>query len=198
VKEGSESCCSSVTSAGKSPNAHLLFWIVAIITAAADLASKWWAFKYIRLDEIISVVPNFLFFKNMMNKGAVFGLGSGKRWLFVVASAVAIVFILQLFAQSRSRQRILHVLLALTLGGAMGNLYDRLAYGHVRDFIYMYIGVGGFELWPFVFNVADVALVIGVFGLLLGWLTGKFDIGGSYKTARPVFAEQGGEPLKPE
>lgn len=161
---------------------------MALFTLAFDLVSKWWAFAYIKEGEAFSVIPNFLYFQIIRNHGAVFGMGKGMRWFFILASVVALIFVLQLFAKSRKNQHFFHFLLAITLGGAIGNLYDRAAYGYVRDFIHTQILAGGKELWPWVFNIADVSLVVGVAGLLLGWLMGKFDMGGerTCPVARPV------------
>jgi len=75
------------------------------------------------------------------------------------------------------------------LGGALGNLYDRILYGKVRDFIFLTLNISGKDIWPWIFNIADVALVVGVFGLLLGWQRRWFEIGGSLPVARPLSAE---------
>jgi signal peptidase II len=68
-----------------------------------------------------------------------------------------------------------HLGLGLILGGTLGNLFDRICFGHVRDFI-LFTGraqIGGFQLaWPYVFNLADVFLVIGVVGAIIAWLAG--------------------------
>ncbi|MFA5865571.1 MAG: signal peptidase II [Phycisphaerae bacterium] len=172
-----------------SSSAQAFFWITAIIAAGLDLASKEWAFHVLKLSEKMEVIHNLLYFEITMNPGAVFGIGAGKRWLFIGASLLAIIFILQLFFQSRARQRGFQFLLALVMGGAIGNLYDRVLFGMVRDFIHFSITIGGRELWPWVFNVADAALVAGVAGLLFGWLLGRFEIGGSCPVARPLMEE---------
>ncbi len=170
----------------RSRSAHLYFWTIALASAAVDLGSKWWAHHVLDPKQPMEIIPGLLHFTAVLNEGAVFGSLAGKRWLFVIASIVAMGFILQLFLQSRARQRVFQLLLALTFGGAIGNLYDRLVFGKVRDFIYFSIIVGGKELWPFVFNIADVVLVVGVCGLLLGWLLGKFDMPYCCPVARPI------------
>jgi signal peptidase II len=172
--------------AWRSAGAQAFFWLIVLLITLFDLVSKWWAFKFLKADEVLNIIPNVLQFNIVRNPGAVFGLGAGKRWLFIAASLVAMFFIFQLFSQSRKNQRGFHFLLGLTLGGALGNLYDRATVGTVRDFIHLSVSVGDFKLWPWVFNIADVALVVGVFGLLLGWMLGKFDITGTVPVARPV------------
>jgi signal peptidase II len=161
---------------------------VSALIVILDLASKWWTFKFIRPGEHLTVISDFLYFQLTQNFGAVFGMGRGKVWVFIVASIVAMIFIFHLFIHSRPRQPGFHFLLAITFGGAIGNLYDRVFFGFVRDFIFVHISWHGKELWPWVFNVADMALVVGVAGLLLGWFFGKFDIGGSKPchVARPI------------
>lgn len=177
--------------------AHMFFWIAVIVVLAADLGTKWGAFKYIERHpekvqpgqtqqqpqdetEIVEVIPGLLGFVTLRNEGAVFGMGQGKRWLFVGATFVALGFLLQLFAKSRSDQRLLHFLLAMSMGGALGNLYDRIVYAHVRDFILITARIptrfGNLPVWPWVFNIADVALVLGIGILLVGWMFGRFDL----------------------
>lgn len=111
----------------------------------------------------IVVVPGLLHFKLTTNTGAVFGLGQGARWLFIIVSVVATGVIGYLFARSPAGSTWLHAGLTLILAGALGNLYDRVKFGAVRDMLYMLPGTG---LWPWIFNLADAALVVGV-GLVL-------------------------------
>jgi signal peptidase II len=182
-------------SAWRSPGAHLYFWSLAALAVVLDLASKGWVFTHLPESKPVAVVPGILYFVTRRNAGAVFSFWEGKRWFFIAASLVAVGFILQLFIQSRARQRWFHLLLALVLGGALGNLYDRLVFGTVRDFIYLSIHLGRHELWPAVFNAADMFLVVGVVGLLVGWLFGAFNMSGPCPVARPVVQES--EPPKP-
>lgn len=111
----------------------------------------------------VVVVPGALHLKLTMNTGAVFGLGSGGRWLFIAVSVVAVGVIGYLFARSPAGAWGMHLSLVLILAGAMGNLYDRIRFGAVRDMLYMLPGTG---LWPWIFNLADVFLLTGV-GLVL-------------------------------
>jgi signal peptidase II len=188
--------------AWKSGLAQFLFWLITLFIIAFDLISKWWAFNFIKEGEAVPVIPKFLYFQITKNIGAVFGMGKGMRWFFILASIFALVFVLQLFSKSRKNQHVFHFFLSLTLGGAIGNLYDRSLFGYVRDFIHLQILAGGKELWPWIFNIADVALVVGVSGLLLGWILGKFDMGGetTRRVARPVPQDEiaGDSPAKPD
>jgi len=156
--------------------AQSFFWAIVAVVLTVDLVSKWVAFALIPLQQPVDVLPGQIEFRTTLNEGAVFGLGAGGRWVFIAATAVAVWFILQLFAHSRPRQKFLHTLLALTLGGALGNLYDRAVYGQVRDFIHITLKIGGIQIWPWIFNVADIALVAGIGALLAGWTFGWLDV----------------------
>lgn len=116
-----------------------------------------------RHDPIV-VVPGLLNFQLTLNTGAVFGTGQGGRPIFIAVSVVAVIVIVVLMARSPARATAYHVGLALILGGALGNLYDRLVHSAVRDMLHMLPGTG---LWPWIFNPADVALVLGVGMVLL-------------------------------
>jgi len=129
------------------------------------------------------VVPSVLEFKLVLNAGAVFGSGQGKRWLFVGFTFVALGFCGYLFAVwSGPRDRLAHASIGLVVAGGVGNLYDRLVFGCVRDFLHPLAGVewpfgwrvfGGREVWPYVSNVADALLLIGIGVLLVKlWRTG--------------------------
>ena len=145
--------------------AHLRFWAIALVGVVADLASKYWACS--RLGDpdqnaVITVIPNLLLFHTSYNRGAVFGLGQDRVALFVAASILALLVVLYVFLSSLSRQWSLHLCLGAIMAGALGNLYDRLQFGYVRDFIHLKIDLFGREWWPYVFNVADTLLCIGV------------------------------------
>jgi len=183
------------TQAWQYRRAHVFFWAMVLVVLAGDLASKWWAFNYLPapastapvatnglvVGRTMTIVPGLLEFKTVLNRGAVFGLGKGGRWVFIIATFLATGFLLQLFAKSRANQRFLHSLLALSVGGAFGNLYDRLVHQVVRDFIHITAEIGSVPVWPAVFNVADIALVIGIGMLLVGWTFGYLKL----DTVRP-------------
>ena len=127
-----------------------------------------------------TVLPGLLDFRLTTNTGAVFGIGSGGRPLFVLVSLLALGVVGWLFVHSPPRAWVYHAGLALVLAGALGNLYDRIRFQAVRDLLHMFPGVEmpfGFawpflsgpaarEVWPWIFNLADVWLLAGV-GILL-------------------------------
>ncbi|MFN3168408.1 MAG: signal peptidase II [Phycisphaeraceae bacterium] len=105
------------------------------------------------------VIPGGLNFQLTLNQGAVFGTGQGGRPVFIAVSIVATLVILYMHYRSPSRAWAYQAGLALILGGALGNLYDRARYAAVRDMLHM---LPDTRLWPWIFNPADVALVVGV------------------------------------
>lgn len=110
------------------------------------------------------VVPGVLNMQLTLNTGAVFGLGKGQRWLFVVVSLIATVVIFVLVWRSPPGAWAYPIALGMILSGALGNLYDRVRFSAVRDMLHMLPETG---LWPWIFNLADVALVVGVLLVLV-------------------------------
>lgn len=126
----------------------------------------------------VTVVPHVLELTLVLNRGAVFGLGQGQRWLFIVFTLLALAVGLWAFARwTHSRQWLTHAALGLVLGGGLGNLYDRIAFACVRDFLHPLPGVtlpfgirwpnGSTEAWPYVSNLADLYLILGIAGLVI-------------------------------
>ena len=131
-------------------------------------------------------IPGWLHFQVTVNEGAVFGLGQGQRWLFLVISVAAIAFLTYLFATS-GRQPFYQFVLGLLLAGVLGNMFDRWRFGYVRDMLY---GLPGWhwpgsrrELFPWIFNVADVLLCVGV-GLI--FIHGLFNLRPKQSTVSPA------------
>jgi len=190
---------SASVAAWRSPRAWLVLIIVTALGTATDLWSKAYAFAHvagsavvIRREEVLAashlgnlipphapvkVVPGLLEFTLVLNPGAVFGMGAGKRWFFIAFTAGALAFGLWLFgAWTRSKEWGAHVGVGLLLAGGIGNLYDRMLFACVRDFIHPLPNVrlpfswswpwGGDEIWPYVSNIADLYLIIGI-GILV-------------------------------
>ncbi len=160
--------------ARKSLRAWLLFAVPAIAGVAADLWTKAYAFPadaepFIAgrhgFDPPAAIIPGVLGFRTTVNFGAVFGLGQHKGIVFIAFSLLALGAIVWVFLSSKRNQSWTHLALGLILGGAIGNLYDRIAYGFVRDFMIFNV-----RWYPYIFNVADVLLCIGVPLLMICWL----------------------------
>src|SRR3954463_3348296 len=175
---------SRAPSAFASPLALMLFFGTTILGLALDLWTKVEAFRRLVIEIVrlpdgvvrvtksreIEFLPGWLHFHATANQGAVFGIGQGKRWLFIVVSIGAIAFLTYLFSTS-GRQRIYQFILGLLLAGVLGNMYDRITFGYVRDMIY------ALPRWPnafpWIFNVADSMLCVGVFLLIVYSLVHK-------------------------
>ena len=143
----------------RSPAALARFFGAAAIGVALDLWSKSAAFSTPSLAERpYQFIPGWLEFEIERNRGAVFGFAQGQRILFVVISIGAIAFLIYLFYGSHKRT--FQVLLGMLLAGVLGNLYDRVTLGYVRDMIHIFPAWP--KLYPWVFNVADSLLCVGV------------------------------------
>jgi signal peptidase II len=151
------------------------YLLASFIVFFVDQLTKKIVMQAMVQHESIIVVPNFLNLTYIHNRGAVFGLGSNVTspylsWGLSILSVVSLGIILIYFLRLSVRNTRMYFGLSLVLGGALGNLYDRLRYGYVVDFIDMH----WFEHhWPF-FNVADMSICIGV-GLLLISMSAKPD-----------------------
>jgi len=134
-------------------------FLISFIIVVLDQITKHLVLKYMNPLESINILP-FLQLVVVSNKGCAFGMFKGVgSTLFIGVSIVAIIFVTWLLIRTKEG----YVGLSLILGGAIGNLIDRLCYGWVVDFIDF--SIGKFH-WP-AFNVADSALTIGVIVVLL-------------------------------
>ena len=172
-----------------------IFILVAMFALVADQASKVWARHHLPVhpgecsipDDIVarkcvgtavSVVDGTWDWRLSFNPGSAFGLfhgQTGARVFLSVIGVLAVGAMVVMVKRSRDHQRLLLWGLGLVAGGAVGNLIDRMYFGVVTDFVLWHYH--GYE-WP-VFNVADVALVVGV-GLMF------FDVGGKDPKPAPA------------
>lgn len=161
----------------RSPAALARFVLVCVVGLTIDLWTKVLAVNHLQGEDSVHFIPGWLHFTYTENRGAVFGIGQGQRWLFISVSILAIGFLTWLFANS-GRQRFYQFLLGMLLAGVLGNMYDRIMFGHVRDMIlalpdWHWPGTWQVPLlnypepptrtaFPYVFNVADSLLCVGV------------------------------------
>lgn len=141
------------------------FYLLAAAVVAADQISKAWAVETLASGRVIPVIPGYLVFNLVHNRGSAFGLIQGGAPVLAVVALVAVALIVYLERRGLT-QRILRLAVALQLGGAIGNLIDRARLHYVVDFIEL--DWKGRNIWP-VFNVADMAITVGT-ALLVGWL----------------------------
>jgi signal peptidase II len=136
---------------------------VPLTVVALDQATKFWVGTRMELFESIPVIPGFFSITYVRNPGAAFGMFSQAHdlWrmsLLVGVSLVAVALLTLFFLRSPHAERVSRLAAVLVMGGALGNLIDRLRFGEVIDFLDLFVG----RLhWP-AFNVADSAITIGI------------------------------------
>lgn len=155
-----------------------IFWIVGLLSLVADQATKIWARASLPTfpancdvpedfitrkcgGAAVDVISGFWEWRLSMNPGAAFSMFGGQsfsRVLLSVIGVLAVAGMLWMLKKARADQKVLHYALAFVVGGAVGNLIDRIYYGVVTDFVLWKYKT---HEWP-VFNIADVVLVVGV------------------------------------
>src|SRR5438105_1783307 len=128
---------------------------------ALDQWTKQLVLRFISPDEPRIVISNFFHLVNVTNTGAAFGSFRNNNTFFIAISAVAFVVVVALLGRRRSRDILRDMSLALLLAGVLGNLTDRLLYGHVIDFLLFDLHVRFAHPWP-AFNVADSCIYIAL------------------------------------
>jgi signal peptidase II len=152
-----------------SPKSHARIWLLLLSVAVvvADRWTKWLAAARIEEGDHVVVIPHVFALSHVQNPGAAFSLFNDSpspervRWMLLSFSVVAAVGVLIALLKLGRRMSATMVALALILGGAIGNAYDRVRFGYVIDFLEVHII---HYHWPD-FNVADSAIVVG--GILL-------------------------------
>jgi signal peptidase II len=142
------------------PNMRFILFLTLPLYAL-DQLTKQWVMRSISLYEARSVVPDFFNLVNVPNTGAAFGSFKGNNTFFVVISLIALVVVTILLVRHRRSDLWRDVSLALLLAGILGNLTDRLLYGHVIDFLLFNLHIRFADPWP-AFNVADSCISIAV------------------------------------
>jgi signal peptidase II len=135
---------------------------IAALVFLLDRVSKYLVAQNIALYDSISIIPGFFRLTHVQNRGAAFGIfdespSEWKVWMLIVFSVAALIIVTVLLWKNSFALTATGVALSLVLGGAAGNLWDRLVAGRVTDFLLFYVGQ---HIWP-AFNVADSAIVCG-------------------------------------
>lgn len=147
---------------------RMLAWIVAAATWGLDQATKALITTYLPPGRSVSILPGLFDLTLVTNTGGIFGIlrdldGPVRKVMFTLIPAAAISLMIWYGSRLPAGRRWPRVALGLILGGAAGNLQDRMSLGHVIDFLDAYIGT---HHWP-TFNVADSGICVGVTMLLL-------------------------------
>jgi len=137
----------------------LLVALVAVAVFALDRVTKAWVSENIPLGTARPVVGDYVRIVHAQNTGAAFGLLPERTTLLSVLSVLAVLAIVYYYRQIASASWLVSATLGMQLGGAFGNLLDRVTQGYVVDFVD--VGVGEVRFWAF--NVADSSIVVGIF-----------------------------------
>ncbi len=137
-----------------------MIFIITSCILFLDQLTKFLVVKNLLLNQSIPLIPGIFHLTFIHNRGAAFGILRNQTQLFIFTSIFAVIFILWGLKNNKDKKRpIYNISLSLILGGALGNLIDRLIVGYVIDFL-------DFRIWP-VFNIADSAITAGM--VMLGW-----------------------------
>jgi len=151
----------------REPLLRVLLGLLSLVVAGLDQISKAIVLRHVAPHTSIPVLPGFFSLTLVTNRGALFGFlhdlpDPYRAVLFTVVPALAVMLVILFQYRTALSERATQIGLALILGGAVGNLADRIRIGHVIDFLDVFVGT---HHWP-AFNVADSSICIGV-GLLL-------------------------------
>lgn len=145
--------------------------ILTILVILVDFFSKYMVSKLMTVNETINLINNFFRITYVKNTGAAFSIFSNNTILVIIISVVIIGFLLFYIYKNKGNNKLENVSYAFILGGAIGNLIDRLVYGYVIDFL-------DFEILSYnapIFNLADTFIVIGVILFLINTLRSRYD-----------------------
>jgi signal peptidase II len=131
---------------------------VAVVVFAVDRITKAWVSDNIPLGTARPVVGDYVRIVHAQNTGAAFGLLPERTTLLSILSVVAVLAIVYYYRQIASNSALVSATLGMQLGGAFGNLLDRIRQGYVVDFVD--VGLGDVRFWAF--NVADSSIVVGI------------------------------------
>ena len=143
--------------------------IPALITAAAfgaDLLTKNLALKHLGLYNRIDFLGGFIRLDLTYNKGGVFGIMQGYKNFFLVVSVIVLLVMVAYYFYEKHMPALFRIAMALIMGGAAGNIFDRLIRGRPGVVDFISVGVDGVYRWP-TFNIADSVIVAGAFLLVI-------------------------------
>lgn len=136
-----------------------LFYMIAVVVVIADQISKWAVMSTVPMGSSLPVLGPLLALTPTYNTGGAFSLLQTRNSVFIVVAVAAIVALSLAFHRYQRGNLAVSAALTLAMGGAVGNVIDRIRFGHVQDFFDIHV-------WP-IFNVADSAIVVGI--VLLTW-----------------------------
>jgi len=170
----------------------MVYGLLLVALLGGDLWLKSWSFTHLPEQPIVAgqpredgpwplseprtIIEGVLELQLVENHGAVFGLGQGARWPLIGITVIAVIAVCGVMGFSDRRKWLLHGCMVFVLAGALGNLYDRMVFGVVRDMLHIFPGQelpwglrwpsGQASVFPWVFNLADVWLNMGIWPLI--------------------------------
>lgn len=142
-------------------------FLISFISFMLDQISKFIIDSKLNFDDVVIVIKNFFYITRTSNTGAAFSILEGKTILFLIISIITIVFLTK-YINNFKDKKINIISFGLIIGGIIGNFYDRLIYGYVRDFVKL--DLFGYN-YP-IFNIADACIVLGVIFLIISIIRG--------------------------
>ncbi len=140
---------------------NILMLVFLVFFLVLDIALKYVIESKLGSGGVANFIPGFINLVVVHNYGAAWGLFAKVQWLLIVVTFIFLIVFLWFFFTKKSNSYLLGIASGLLLSGTLGNLYDRLVFGYVRDFL-------NFEFMNFpVFNIADSALTVGIILLLI-------------------------------
>ena len=142
----------------------MLAAVIAVLAIIADQITKYIVVENIDFKGTVPFIPGFMSFYHTRNTGAAFSMFSDQRWVFMVFSFISMGLIIFILIKEYKRHKLLNIALSMVLGGGIGNMIDRTFYGEtlfngaVIDFFDFRL----FSFWKWIFNVADIAVCVGV------------------------------------
>jgi len=143
-------------------------YIIAIFILLLDQLSKSFVEIYLKLNESIIVIKNFFRITVAHNTGGAWSILNNHSYLFIIFSCLALIILIRFMFQFKNNLRN-NIAFACTVAGIISNLADRLFLGYVRDFLDF--NILGYD-YP-IFNIADIAIVVGVFLLIIAIIKGE-------------------------
>lgn len=151
----------------------ILYTVALLVIVIGDQLSKLIVSGSMQLSTSHTIVDNLLYFTYAHNEGAAWGMLEGKISLFLVISIIAVIAMIYFFTKTTKEEALTRFGLVLTFAGALGNVIDRVCFGYVRDFIDVIVFGYNFPI----FNIADMAVVIGVGLIILEIILGEIKHG---------------------
>ena len=151
-------------------------YFLAILVLVIDQISKSLIEVFYTLNESITIIKDFFYITVVYNTGGAWSIFNNYSYIFIIFSVIATIILFKFMFSFKNNLRN-NIAFGLTIGGILSNLADRIFLSHVRDFLDFKIF--GYD-YP-IFNIADIAIVVGVFLLIIAIIKGEDKIDGSTK-----------------